>query len=100
MASQYAFVAGLQFRVDGDDVRTVEDLRGDVLRRRLSAPEVDVGVPLAGDLRTLIGETHRAATVECQHVVLAGLRVPQAIISMSFARLRGEISVSAGSTST
>ena len=65
--------------------------------------EVDVGVPFGGDLRTLIGEAHRAAAVEWQHVVLARLLsvYQRAIISMSFARSCSARSlVSAGSTST
>src|SRR5258705_10443590 len=76
MASQYTFIACLHLGVDGDGVCAVEDLGGDILRYGLGAREVDVGIPFGGDLRTLIGEAHRAAAVEWQHVLLAGLGGP------------------------
>src|SRR5215470_1729068 len=61
----------------GEAVSAIEHLDGDVLRHRLRAGVVDVGLPVLRKLRTLVSESCCSAAVERKDIVLAGLDVPQ-----------------------
>src|SRR6516225_9714527 len=78
VADQYAACSSLgNFDFRGEAVGAVEHLYGDVFRHCLRAGIVDVGLPRLAELGTLVTESSGAATVEWQHIILAGLDVPQ-----------------------